>query len=476
MHTTPSSIHSDDRVVLISCYEMGQEPLGLAVPAGVLGRAGERADIHAGVHARLMDLSVHNLDEALIANALFVGISVPMHTALRLGVVAARRVRSINPAVHICFYGLYAELNADALADVADSCLGAEFEMPLVTLVRNVLDGRCDATEPGRSRGGRSPNRSVSLLPDRSGLIDTERYARLAYEQELHRVGYTQSTRGCKHLCRHCPLPPVYDGAFYAIPPEDVLADIGSLVSRGARHITFADPDFLNGPTHARRIGHGIRERFPGITFDYTAKIEHLRHHGDLVEELQDCGNLFVVSAVESLNDDVLTRLAKGHTRSDVFAVFRHFARIRLALRPTFVPFTPWETLESYVDLLITMETEGLVEYVDPVQYSIRLLVPPGSLLIDSGEIKPFIGTLDTERFTWNWTHPDPDMDALQKEVARIAAAAATESEAPECTFRRLRDLACERAGRPVPTGSPQTLRGHAGTGTPPRLTEAWFC
>ena len=153
MHTTPSSINRNDSVVLISCYEMGHEPLGLAVPAGVLARS--------GVHARLMDLSVRNLDESIILTALFIGISVPMHTALRLGVVAARRIRDINPAVYICFYGLYAELNAEGLIEVADSCLGAEFEAPLAALVQRVLGERNDGTEPVLSPTGRSPNRSL---------------------------------------------------------------------------------------------------------------------------------------------------------------------------------------------------------------------------------------------------------------------------------------------------------------------------
>jgi len=168
--------------------------------------------------------------------------------------------------------------------------------------------------------------------------------------------------------------------------------------------------------------------------------------------------------------------LAKGHTRADVFAVFEHFAGMRLALRPTFVPFTPWETLESYLDLLLTIEMEGLVEYVDPVQYSIRLLIPPGSLLLDSGETAPYLGALDTERFTWNWTHPDPAMDALQREIADTAAEGATAHEEAALTFGRIRELALERAGRSGPDSTPHRIRGHAGEGPPPRLTEAWFC
>ena len=468
MNVAPNPSATDNRVVLISCYELGHEPLGLGVPAGVLRRA--------GLPVRLIDLSVEDLDEDIIATALFIGISVPMHTALRIGVAAAQRVRSINPAAHICVYGMYAELNTDALAEVADSVLGAEFEAPLAALAARVLGEGELRQSKAAAPGKRSPNRGLTLVPDRSGLANADRYVKLSHNGALHRVGYTATSRGCKHLCRHCPLPPVYNGSFYAIPTQDVLADIESLVSRGARHITFGDPDFLNGPTHARRIARAMNERFPGITFDYTAKVEHLLRHRSLVEELQGYGNLFVVTAVESLNDRVLTRLHKGHTPSDIFSVFRQFAQIGLTLRPTFVPFTPWETRESFANLLSVIDGEGLVENVDPVQYSIRLLVPPGSLLLEGDDMTPFLGALDTERFSWQWRHPDPAMDTLQGEVEHIVRDGVSSAEETAVTFGRIRSAAGHRTPTATPMDSPPRIRGHAGGGTPPRLTEAWFC
>src|SRR6266496_3969841 len=121
-------------ILLLSCYELGHQPDGLARPLAFLERA--------GFVPQALDLAVQPFDDALVRCARFVGISVPMHTALRLGIGAARRVRRVNPTVHICFYGLYATLNAGYLLDgIADSVVGGEYEEALVALAESLEPG-----------------------------------------------------------------------------------------------------------------------------------------------------------------------------------------------------------------------------------------------------------------------------------------------------------------------------------------------
>jgi len=456
-------------VLLVSCYELGHQPLGLVVPAGVLERA--------GIATSVLDLALDTLHEETVINAKLVGISVPMHTALRLGVRVAQRVREINPSAHICFYGVYAVLNEAFLREHgADTCLGGEFEAGLVDLARRVLaappgvaprDVALDAGVPD------PPTPTLDLTPSRAGLRRHRGYVQVDDGDVLRSVGAVVTTRGCKHECRHCPLTPVYQGRFYAIPADDVLADVGALIETGASHITFADPDFLNGPGHARRVARRLHERFPGVTFDYTAKIEHLLRHAGLVEELRDLGNLFVVSAVESFNDDVLCHLDKGHTRADAIAVVRRFRDMGLTLRPSLVPFTPWETLDSFVDLLDTVAAEGLVGQIDPVQYSIRLLVPPGSRLLDEPAMAPHLEGLDAPRFTYRWRHPDPRMDRLQERIARIVERGADTGTDPFDTFSAVREEAHRTRAGEIPEGVTTPPKPHRRA---PRLTEAWFC
>ncbi len=457
-----------DRVLLVSCYEMGQEPLGLVVPAGVLARA--------GFSARLLDLAVSPIDVDALARADLVAISAPMHTALRLGVQVATIVRRVNPDAHVCFFGLYAGLNEARLrGGLADSVLGAEFEAPLLALVRRVADARASgsarprdvAPESRASDALRSSGRALDLTPARDALFHRERYAKLVHGETRVDVAHVAATRGCKHACRHCPLPPAYHGAFYALPLERVMDDVATLFARGARHVTFADADFLNGPTHALRVARELSRRFAGLTFDYTAKIEHLLRYDDVVGELQALGNLFVVSAAESFNDDVLAALRKGHTRADALAVAARFRARGLALRPTFVPFTPWETRASYAELFDIVDGEGLTDHVDAVQYSIRLLVPDGSLLLSAAEMRPHLGAFDAETLSHRWTHPDPSMDELQRSVARAAAAASADGLDAFDAFARVR-----AAADPARTGTAHPRR----RGAAPRLTEDWFC
>jgi radical SAM superfamily enzyme YgiQ (UPF0313 family) len=457
--------------LLISCYELGHRPLGLAVPGGVLHRA--------GIPVTYNDISVEKLKEEAAASACLIGISVPMHTALRLGVAVARRVRALNPDAHICFYGLYAQLNADYLtATVADSCLGAECEAELLDLARRITGrprGVTSRSVTARNARSRRGSRELDLTPRRASLLENPHYVQVDDGTARRSVGSTVATRGCKHTCRHCPVTPVYGGHFYAVPVERVLDDIAVMVQAGVTHVTFADPDFLNGRTHALRVARGLRERFPGVTFDYTAKIEHLAAHPEVVEALYECGALFVVSALESFNDDVLRHLDKGHTRADALAVIRHFRRIGHTLRPTLVPFTPWETLESLLGLFDTVAAEGLIDHIDPVQLSLRLLVPPGSPLVDSAAMAPYLGALDGPNFSYHWTHPDTRMDDLQRRLAGVAATAARDGvDAHVDTFLAMLREALEAAGRNAALAPPATAKRRT---TPvPGLTEAWFC
>ncbi len=457
-----SAMREPGAILLVACYELGHQPLAVAWPAAFLEAQGYAPAV--------MDVAVEPFDAAKVRRARLVAISVPMHTALRLGVRVAAQVREVNPSCHVVFYGLYAALNADhLLAGGADSILGGEVEPLLVELCRRLETG-----EPPAVAGGRAHLARLAFpVPSRSALPPLKKYARLERDGRLELAGYVEASRGCKHLCRHCPIPPVYGGRFFVVPREVVLADVRQLVEAGATHVTFGDPDFLNGPGHALAVARALHAEFPGITFDVTAKVEHLLRERRRLPELAGLGCLFIVSAVESLSDTVLGHLAKGHTRADVFEALGIVRAAGLALRPTWVAFTPWTTLDDYRDMLAFVEGEGLIDHVDPVQYSIRLLVPPGSLLGGSPAMRPYLGELVEHAFHYRWTHPDPRVEALEAAVAATVAEAAERSEDAAVTFDRIRRLADEAAGRPAgpPAAPPAPDRKR-----PPRLTEPWFC
>ncbi|MCC6316030.1 MAG: radical SAM protein, partial [Thermomicrobiales bacterium] len=404
-----------------------------------------------------------------------------MHTALRLGVAVAQRVRQVNPAAHICFYGLYATLNADHLLNgPGDSVISGEFEAPLVALAEALDRDAAPESVPGVGTANRPaapvlealPPAMRALPPDRDGLPELRSYAGLERAGTIVRAGAIEATRGCHHMCRHCPIPPIYGGKFHVVPREAVLADARAQIAAGARHLTFTDPDFFNGPGHGLRIMRALRADYPWLTFDVTIKVEHLLQHHARLPELAELGCVFVVSAVESLSDRVLERLDKGHTRADVDAAIDLLDAVGVPMRPSLLPFTPWETLAGYRDLLAWVAARDLIGCVDPIMLAIRLLIPPGSNLLTDAAGEPWLGELDAANFTYRWTHPDPRMDALHRAVSIVVERAAAANAPDAETFAAIWAAAAEAAGvAPPPIPTPAVRRPPA-----PGLTESWFC
>ena len=340
------------KVLLISTYEMGRQPFGLASPAAWLRDGGHQVTC--------LDLAVSPFPRAVAAQAEMIAFHLPMHTATRMAIAVLPQIKALNPNAKLVAYGLYAPINKKLLTESGvHTVLGAEFEADLAALA--------DGAAP---HGG-----LVKLnfkIPDRTGLPSLSRYAKLQIAGESRPVGYTEASRGCKHLCRHCPVVPVYQGQFRVVQSEVVLGDVRQQVAAGARHITFGDPDFFNGPLHARRIVEALHREFPEVTYDATIKIEHLRRHREFLPVLKGTGCLFVTTAVESMDDMVLTKLDKGHSRADFIAVAADFHALGLTLAPTFIAFTPWTTPGSYRDFLAVIRELNLVDNVSPMQLALR--------------------------------------------------------------------------------------------------------
>lgn len=459
-------------VLLVSCYELGRQPFNIASPWAQLEDQGFAVD---GV-----DTAIDALSDDQIRRARLVAISVPMHTALRLGCEVAQRIRRLNPSAHVCFFGMYASMNAEfLLQQLADSVIGGEFEVALVDLARSLRDGT-DAGDGVVSSvsipaDGRVPAPPVLrklpfVLPQRSGLAPPQRYASFIgpREGETRAVGYVEATRGCRHTCRHCPVTSVYQGRFFVVPRDLVLEDAAQQIALGAGHITFGDPDFFNGPKHGMAVARALHAAHPDVTFDVTIKVEHLLKHPELVKELGELGCAFIITAVESLSDRVLEELDKGHTRQDVFHALAISRAAGVPLRPSLVAFTPWTTLDDFIELVSWIARENLVDHIEPIQLAIRLLIPPGSAMLWQDGQRDWLGPLSPENFGYTWTHPDPRMDRLHREVSEIVEASLDVD--PSQTVAAIHRAAYAMAGKAAPALS-TPLRSFV-----PRLSEGWFC
>jgi radical SAM superfamily enzyme YgiQ (UPF0313 family) len=450
------------RIVLISTYELGRQPFGLASPAAWLRKRGHEVTCS--------DLSRQALDDAAVRAAELMAIYLPMHTAARLAARLIPKLREQNARAHLCCYGLYAPMNEQYLRSLGVSTiLGGEFEGRLVGLAER-LAGVGGATESGAD-AAISLERLAFEVPDRTGLPGISSYANLVVPGNGHRVvGSTEASRGCKHLCRHCPIVPVYNGVFRIVQREIVLEDIRRQVAAGAQHISFGDPDFFNGIRHALELIDAFHREFAGITYDVTIKIEHLRRYEEHLATLRDTGCLFVTTAVESVDDAVLLALDKGHTRADFLHVAQVFRDLGMTLHPTFVPFTPWTTIESYIDLLRTIYEQSLVGSVAPIQLGIRLLIPEGSRMLELADLRGALGAFDAELLVYPWKNADEQLDRLSEAVQEIAAGADRQKLSRFSAFEQIWLAAHATADLAAPQlGPPPESRV-------PFLSEPWYC
>lgn len=451
------------KVLLVATYELGQQPGSLAALGASLLEAGH--DVVA------VDLSLEPWPaEAAEFDAIV--FSVPMHTATELALSCARRLPSQRARPRIAFVGLYAGVLEDEpfLREGDLLVAGAAGDAVLAWLAEPCGHGAV----PYRVELG-SPRAAPSPLPARQLLPPLRSYARFLENGRAVAAVAVEASRGCNHRCRHCPVAAVYSGRSRPVRVEDVMADVAQAVDDGAGHVSFADPDFLNRPAHAMAVAAALSRRFESVTFDATVKVEHVLRHRHLWPELAARGLRFVVSAFESRDDDVLSLLEKGHSADDEWEAVAVLRAAGIEVRPSWLPFTPWSTLESVGAILDFSARADLVGSTDPVQYAIRLLLPRRSLLLERPDpvLTEAITAGGPSRYA-TWRHADPRLDSL---CSRMAAVAEESADAPfEAVFSRLWQL-CTKAGAPLPETPPEReLISPFPPAHRPRLSEAWFC
>jgi radical SAM superfamily enzyme YgiQ (UPF0313 family) len=449
-------------ILLLGTYELGRQPFGLASPAAWLRKRGHSV--------RCCDLSRQSMDEQAMRESQLIVFYLPMHTATRLALQWAGIIRAQNSSARLCACGLYATLNEEHLRAAGFSfVLGPEFEADLAAIAEELSTGQ--TLQTGRN-GHSSLTRLAFETPDRTDLPVLQKYAHVVLPDGSHRTaGYTEASRGCKHLCRHCPIVPVYAGQFRVVPREIVLADIRQQVAAGAQHITFGDPDFFNGVTHATCIVADLHAEFPHLTYDVTIKVEHLLRHAAALPKLARTGCLVVTSAVESLDDEVLIKLDKRHMRADFFRVLDVCADAGLALQPTFVPFTPWTTRASYRDLLEVIADRHLISSVPSIQLAIRLLIPSRSRLLELPDIACIVNDFDSAKLVYPWSHSDPSLDELAARIFTIVSNEEKQKSSRFSIFELIWQAAFDSN-----SASQFPLRAAPSHRAVPFLSEPWYC
>jgi hypothetical protein len=198
--------------------------------------------------------------------------------------------------------------------------------------------------------------------------------------------------------------------------------------------------------------------------------------HADVWEEMAASGCLFVVSALESVNDEVLARLDKGHTTAQAVEAIELLREHGIETRPSFMPFTPWTTPADVIDILDFVLANDLVANVDPIQYTIRLLVPEGSLLLEREDLRTHLDPYDAERLSYPWRSADAAADRLQGRLSALVEQSMAAEEPIGLVFSRIRAAVREAAGETPDGDAACEALALGSTEERPRLTEPWFC
>ena len=427
------------KILLLSFYDLGKQPK-------IISELVQKIDTSNNI-IEIIDYSIE--DKNVITEEYDVlGINASMHTA---SVLAEEFLNGKVLPKKLFVFGLYAHVFADMF--------------PQFVSIDNFLNNDIEEYLGIKQNINYSFKNTV---PDRSKLPHISEYSHIIDGENNIIAGSTETTYGCKHECTHCPVPIQFHGSFKTFGEEKIMQDVSNQVEDGAKHISFNDPDFFNGPKHAIKILELLNNKHPEITYDSTIKVEHILKYPQYFQELKELNMLFVISAFETTNDKVLNILKKNHTADDLKRAVELSLSNSIDIRPTWMPFTPWTEVKDFVNIINLIENYKLRETVAPIQLTIKLLIPKNSLILSSNEIEPYIGVFDPTSFSYQWTYKNPEIDKLQKQLFEYVLNNESIDEYEQ--YLGLVDIVQSHTGVSLIRHSEYVKR------SVPKLSETWFC
>ena len=427
------------KILLLSFYDLGKQPKIISELYEKLDNGSNQIDI--------VDYSIEEKDLTL-DNYDVLGIYASMHTA---SVLAEQYLRDRKLPNKLFVFGLYANVFSEMFSDFQS--IHSFDSDELESLLQVQLN----------------PNYSFKhTVPDRTILPSITDYSHIVDGSNNLIAGSVETTYGCKHECTHCPVPIEFKGIFKTFGTEKIITDVTNQVEEGAKHISFNDPDFFNGPKHALKILQLLNEKHPSITYDSTIKVEHILKYPDYFQELKNLNMLFVISAFETTNDHVLNILQKNHSSNDLNKAVELSLENNIDIRPTWMPFSPWTEQNDLISIIKLIENYKLRETVDPIQLTIKLLIPKNSLILKRPEMEEYLLNYDPASFSYAWKYKFPTIDNIQNELFTYVLQHESENEYTQ--YLGLVDILESHTGETLLNPEKYNQR------IVPKLSETWFC
>ena len=427
------------KILLLSFYDLGKQPKIISELNGKLLNGVNTIDI--------IDYSIEDKDIEL-ENYDVLGIYASMHTA---SVLAEEYLRDKQLPSKLFVFGLYANVFSEMFVDFKT----------INSFDNDELDNFL----------GIELNKNYSYkhsVPDRTLLPSITEYSHIVDGSNNLVAGSVETTYGCKHECTHCPVPIQFKGSFKTFGIDKIIKDVENQIEAGAQHISINDPDFFNGPNHALKILEKLNIQFPEITYDSTIKVQHILKYQEYFKRLKDLNMLFVISAFETTNDKVLNILQKNHTSDDLRTAVELSLENNIDIRPTWMPFSPWTEKSDLVNIIKLIENYKLRETVDPIQLTIKLLIPKNSLILQSGEIKQYLESYDPSSFSYSWKYENSVIDEIQNSLFNYVLE--NESVDEYTQYLGLVKIIESYTDNPLLVHSDYPMKNV------PKLSETWFC
>ena len=427
------------KILLLSFYDLGKQPKIISELYKKLDNGSNQIDV--------VDYSIEEKNLTL-DNYDVLGIYASMHTA---SVLAEQYLRDRKLPNKLFVFGLYANVFSEMFSNFQS--IHSFDSDELESLLEVQLN----------------PNYSFKhSVPDRTILPSITDYSHIVDGSNNLIAGSVETTYGCKHECTHCPVPIEFKGMFKTFGTEKIITDVTNQVEEGAKHISFNDPDFFNGPKHALKILQLLNEKHPSITYDSTIKVEHILKYPDYFQELKNLNMLFVISAFETTNDHVLNILQKNHSFNDLNKAVELSLENNIDIRPTWMPFSPWTEQNDLISIIKLIENYKLRETVDPIQLTIKLLVPKNSLILKRPEMKEYLLDYDPASFSYAWQYKFPNIDNIQNELFTYVLQHESENEYTQ--YLGLVDILESHTNETLLNSEKYSQR------IVPKLSETWFC
>ena len=427
------------KILLLSFYDLGKQPKIISELYKKLDNGSNQIDI--------VDYSIEEKDLTL-DNYDVLGIYASMHTA---SVLAEQYLRDRKLPNKLFVFGLYANVFSEMFSDFQSIHSFDSDELESLLQVQLNLNYSFKHT-----------------VPDRTILPSITDYSHIVDGSNNLIAGSVETTYGCKHECTHCPVPIEFKGMFKTFGTEKIITDVTNQVEEGAKHISFNDPDFFNGPKHALKILQLLNEKHPSITYDSTIKVEHILKYPDYFQELKNLNMLFVISAFETTNDHVLNILQKNHSSNDLNKAVELSLENNIDIRPTWMPFSPWTEQNDLISIIKLIENYKLRETVDPIQLTIKLLIPKNSLILKRPEMEENLLNYDPASFSYAWKYKFPNIDNIQNELFTYVLQHESENEYTQ--YLGLVDILESHTGETLLNPEKYNQR------IVPKLSETWFC